>query len=180
MRVYFPSLLFWVKDEKFHLSFQRPLETYPDSLWGCAFMISHLSPIDTKPKAGGRSGSHPSEGSMVNWGVSNTDLFPHHPTLIHNPAYSHVGSWHCGLKSSEEGQGPHSEWRAHFLLSYLMNVIPSCHRCPSLGQMPNEHKVGRLMAHPNESELETHTLQRWPLEISLTFLRTWYRLLGKH
>lgn len=108
-----------------------------------------------------------------------TDLFPHHPTLIHTPAHSHVGSWHCSLTSSEEGQGPHSKSGAHFLLSYLMTIIPSCHRCPSPGQMPNEYKGGSLLPHPSESELETHTLPRWALEWSITFLGTWYGLLGK-
>lgn len=76
-------------------------------------------------------------------------------------------------------QGPCSECWAHFLVSYLMSILPSYHRYPP-GRIPNEYKIGSLMPHPSKSELETHTLQRWTLETSITFLGTGYRLLGKH
>lgn len=141
--------------------------------------LSLRSPlIDTKPKV--RGGDVHISVEVAWWtGGPLTDLLPHQLPLAHTPHYAHLISWYCALVSSEEGQGPCSECWAHFLVSYLMSILPSYHRYPP-GRIPNEYKIGSLMPHPSKSELETHTLQRWTLETSITFLGTGYRLQGKH
>lgn len=179
MRIYLLSLLWWLSVKNSPFLFWGPLR---HTLKACEVILSWSlrSPlVDMKPKVQGGEvhvqwwwfgelGS-PHPGS-----VSPPPSTSPHPTAPPPPR-----PWHCGLVPSEEWQGPHSECRAHFLISCVVSIICSCHRYPSPGQISNEFKVNSPMPHPSESELEVHTLQRWALETSVTFLGTQHRLLNK-